>query len=174
MLPPHCNPTCFPFSLVHFCLKSDMWRPSLWIYPDEHFVKLLFGYSPVHQWQWKEVEESEEVKSAVKHHCGALEPHHVTGLPGFVAQTKLQREQLRTDDIAFAQTLHATVHTTSIAVFIQYLQSIHKVKVQSLKFIHFILARWCAQCGAVAEIHRLTTQLARYRHIVTLVVIAIS
>ena len=108
-------------------------------YSEEHFVELLFGYSPVHQWQWKEVEESEEVKSAVKHHCGALEPHHITGLPGFVAQTKLHRGQLRTDDIAFAQTIHATVHTTSIAVLTQNLHSshIHKVKVQGLKFIHF-------------------------------------
>ena len=92
-------------------------KPSIWIYSEEHFVKLLFRYSPVHQWQWKKVEESEEVKGAVKHHCGALEPHHITWLPGFVAQTKLHRGQLRTDEIAFAQTLHATVHTTSIAVF---------------------------------------------------------
>ena len=110
-----------------------MWNPPIWIYSEEHFVKLLFRYSPVHQWQWKKVEESEEVKGTVKHHCGPLEPHHITWLPGFVAQTKLHRGQLRTDEIAFAQTLYMQLYTP--LPLQSSLSHIHKVKVQSLRFI---------------------------------------
>lgn len=110
-----------------------MWNPPIWIYSEEHFLKLPFRYSPVHQWQWKKVEESEEVKGTVKHHCGPLEPHHITWLPGFVAQTKLHRGQLRTDEIAFARTLYMQLYTP--LPLQSSLSHIHKVKVQSLRFI---------------------------------------